>query len=336
MHSLKLLGSVFVALFSISHFTLNIADSNDLELESPSSHSYIAYDLGGPCKDSGSYEPSRRDIDREVTSKNWIRAIELSKLSVRNMCTNQYRWYELGEMLIAAGKEAEVIQMLNEMLHRGFDVKPSDMRYQPELVSFLQTKRFRESKVGKNIAAALKTMEIRRIEFRKKLKELASSGTPRMNYVAMDVCPFECCAYGDWNTTVSTDLVDRPKGTDLVATIPDGVKVTGVTGNVYLRPLPLGIIHDHPPFSAGDLIFLLNYMGEGYYAYWWDGEISKAEIYSIATKEDCIRPTRDCWVITIDQNTSSDSDWWVKIALPGGGFGWTNQTKNFSGIDLCS
>ncbi len=117
MHSLKLLGSVFVALFSISHFTLNIADSNDLELESPSSHSYIAYDLGGPCKDSGSYEPSRRDIDREVTSKNWIRAIELSKLSVRNMCTNQYRWYELGEMLIAAGKEAEVIQMLNEMLH---------------------------------------------------------------------------------------------------------------------------------------------------------------------------------------------------------------------------
>ena len=103
--------------------------------------------------------------------------------------------------------------------------------------------------------------------------------------------PFECCTYREWEVLETTSLTDEPFGTIEVGTVLAGQRVLGVTGEVHLRPEPIAVVHEHPPFAMGEVLFLLDYIGEGFYRYWRNGEIGEEELWM---DDFCLRPGRGC------------------------------------------
>jgi hypothetical protein len=296
-----------------------------------------AYDLGGPCAESSNPEQSRariKSLREERTQKNWLKVIELQKIEVREMCDNQFRWFQLTEDLLMTGQPEEAIFVLEEMYNRNFEIKPSDLinHAYTNTMAFLDDSRFKNSNVGKKIEGHKQAAKKRQTVFSQRLKSLGTEDRPKQNYVQKDICPFECCSYGEWTVSVDTPLMDQPNGTKVIGHAQKGTKVMGVTGEVHLTPFPIAIVHDHAPFSKDDIIFRLSYLGEGNYSCWYQGQIVAAKFWEL--DDFCLRPSNKCWAEPIESETS-EAVWWVKVRLADGTEGWTDQAGNFEDIDAC-
>lgn len=95
--------------------------------------------------------------------------------------------------------------------------------------------------------------------------------------MSYNACPFECCQFGEWVAKDSVDLVDKPNGTTKVATIGAHEKVTALTGEVHVVPRPVLVVYpmaEGP--KAGDVVWLLDYLGEGFSRFWWHGQTASA------------------------------------------------------------
>lgn len=188
------------------------------------------------------------------------------------------------------------------------------------------------------------------------------SGPPLIDgwFVDDGACPFEGCTYRDWTTEKDTVLYDTPFGNQMVARARAGEPVEGVTGIVYVRPVPIRAaeraelelqLYDErvggyvpAPLLPGETVYLLTYQGEGAYKAWTKGRIYHGfEFYPDMMdyrSEDglritsCETPTPTCWWQVAPEYQQYESDWWVQIRLPDGAVGWTNKPGNFSNIDL--
>lgn len=165
---------------------------------------------------------------------------------------------------------------------------------------------------------------------RQELAKMNPALKPPATYVAKDVCPFECCSYRAWTATEDVPLVDTEHGTKVVGTVKKGDVVSGVTGNVYVTPLPARALVDEPPFKKGDVYFVLDYQGEGNYRYWLNG--GAAVEPAGQWDEPC---TDACKVVFLEPLESLRSDWWAQLKLKDGTVGWTNKTKSFDRKDSC-
>ena len=68
--------------------------------------------------------------------------------------------------------------------------------------------------------------------------------------------------------------------------------------------------------KAGDTIFLLHYVGEGFWKVWHDGKV--VEIDSIPR-----------------ETSKPKATWWVQLKTPSGAIGWTIERRNFDNQDAC-
>lgn len=171
-------------------------------------------------------------------------------------------------------------------------------------------------------------------DFQKKIARLKPQEQPPKDYVAKNACPFECCQFGEWKVLKETILYEKPNGKKRIGKVKDGMAVA-LTGEVHLKPNPIGVVFDTPPFKVGDILFLLDPTGEGYVNYWHKGKIENTEIMPA---ERCEPPSQECWVEYVypekDKRRSGKGIWWVKIQQ-GKKTGWTKETQNFSGQDSC-
>ena len=150
------------------------------------------------------------------------------------------------------------------------------------------------------------------------------------DYVAEGACPFECCTYRRWEVTKETQLYERKKQeSQKVVIVKIGDSIQALTGDVHVRPLKLTVVKTHKNHQKGDVIWLLNYYGEGNYTAWKNGEYVSVELsFSPYQKSKPID-----WAVI---EGSHKMDWWVKIKAANGLEGWTNEVGNFSNQDSCA
>ncbi len=77
----------------------------------------------------------------------------------------------------------------------------------------------------------------------------AQSARPKVPFIQRDICPFECCQYGNW-TARSVLKAFKNEGDDSTVffTIPIGESFTAIGGNVHI--LKLGVIIIDKSFGA--------------------------------------------------------------------------------------
>jgi hypothetical protein len=290
------------------------------------------FDLGGPCSPILYPAPSRQ-IEEAKRNRSWDRVVELEKESVRNDCDIEYRWRELGTALVEADRQQEALLALQEMDSRGFDLSPSTFGQEHEqLKKFMESPLFKASQLGMRFEQLRKISDERRISYRELLKKLSPNQKPADNYVAKNVCPFECCQYGKWSVLEDTDLVAAPGSKRVVGRARKGSRADGLTGEVHLTPKPVVVV------GGGDLpkdsiAFVLDYGGEGFGHVYTQGKIVSV---FLGYAEYCFRPSESCWGETLlPPNGSREQVWWVKVRLANGTVGWTDKPDNFGDKDAC-
>ncbi len=165
-------------------------------------------------------------------------------------------------------------------------------------------------------------------------------------FVDRGACPFECCGYGKWSVRADTPLRAGPNQGSIVGVAKKGVSVESVTGNVYTRPVPLDVVHDHTganpktKFKAGDRLYVLTYLGVGFTRAWFEGQFLELEVVYMADRNMdrfrvCTAPSTDCWWSVDRAYRLRDHVWWVRLRLPDGTEGWTDDVENFRGQDGC-
>jgi pentatricopeptide repeat protein len=263
---------------------------------------------------------------------DWSRVVELERTSVRGMCSNQFRWYELISALLQAHRDKEALAVFEEMRARGFDLNPSlpDLT-QPDVREFMDSAAFRASPVGIEIARLKRLSDARRARFREALANLPPAQRPPDHYVARDVCPFECCHYGEWTASEDTNLFDAPGSSRVVAKVAKGTRVAALTGEVHLTPEPVVVLGGELPKDT--IAFILDYQGEGYSHVYSRGRI--LSLFS-GVADYCLRVSDACWGERLAPEVHGPEPvWWVKVRLANGTIGWTDKPDHFDGKDGC-
>ena len=164
---------------------------------------------------------------------------------------------------------------------------------------------------------------------------------PPRHYEDFGACPFECCTYRQW--TVNADTIfykDRSTNSPVSFRAKKGEHVTGMTGVVItLQPgkalvkkaTTLGTEKHQVQVKPGDVLYVLHYMGEGYYKFWFNGRIYQDQIPSISDRLSPEEKTRQL----IQPLNEPQTVWWVKVKNKRGQIGWSKQDRHFDGMDAC-
>jgi hypothetical protein len=158
-----------------------------------------------------------------------------------------------------------------------------------------------------------------------------SQRTPPQRYEDKGACPFECCTYREWTVTTTTVFYkDRTANSPIAFRSQKGDRVTGLTGVVItLKPGKafikkagtLGEGKNIAGVKQGEELYLLNYVGEGYYKFWLRGRIYSDQM---AGGNDIVNLLKEPQTV-----------WWVKVKDRQGRTGWSKQTNHFNGMDAC-
>lgn len=153
-------------------------------------------------------------------------------------------------------------------------------------------------------------------------------------------CPFECCSLGNWQATGVSQLLAQPsKSAQPVTKLKVGDSVKAVAGQTQVKPVLLQVLSKHGEFAPGDKIWLLNYLGEGEYYAWKDGNKVAVTLpfspYQAMVKCDdpALGRELDVWACLTEDY---QADWWVKVELEHNGSGWLLNPVDFAGMDSCS
>lgn len=264
-------------------------------------------------------------------------AVALAKKIVRSRCSNEHWWLKLAESLAELNRPEEAIHTLEALYGRKSNAVDARIR-DPDspLHRLLSLGVYRSSHLASELASDRRALEKRRNAARAKL---AIGPRPPLAYVAREACPFECCGFGPWSVLEDTKLLDRPGGNRVVGRAVKQQRVLGLTGEVHLHPLPVIMrfsSREGPQAKAGSVVYLLDYLGEGYGHVWIRGKIVESEISSVL--ENCAFPSPACWgefVNPHDAGRQRKGIWWVKVKIPSGTVGWTDQADHFGEIDRC-
>jgi hypothetical protein len=160
--------------------------------------------------------------------------------------------------------------------------------------------------------------------------------------IRRDVCPFECCRYGVWvaRSVVPVFGAERSRA-DTVTVLQPGDSVTAETGDVHVTALTRVVVtrevrevssmEGGHTFVPGDTLFVLDYLGEGFYSAWMDGEMYQPEQFWTELQNWTEDGEADGYSVG-----DRETEWWVRVrtsALEG----WINVTNDvsFDGADTC-
>lgn len=179
---------------------------------------------------------------------------------------------------------------------------------------------------------------------------LPASGTqdhsperPSVPYEDYGACPFECCTYRTWTVEADTDILsDRRDDAAVAFRVRRGERVQGVTGVVVTsklgraevrRYVTIGIGPDPIKVQPGDRVFILHYVGEGYWRFWVRGRVDDDQLPD--AESECASDAGEPSECAIQITETPQTTWWVNIRR-GDREGWTRQVEHFGNIDACS
>lgn len=155
-------------------------------------------------------------------------------------------------------------------------------------------------------------------------------------FIDKGACPFECCTYGSWRTVRETKLLAAPDAkAEQTGVIPAQVTVNAITGEVHSVPSRFIVSKQNGKYEPGDVVWVLNYYGEGYFRVWFEGESYNEDLdfspYGGGAGKRCEKP-KYCWG---ELEEELQLTWWIRVRGPEGLEGWTNAPGNSSGQDAC-
>ncbi len=165
---------------------------------------------------------------------------------------------------------------------------------------------------------------------------------PQLPYLDRGACPFECCTYRRWSVEKDTVVYkQRDTGSGMAFRVRKGEHVTGVTGIVVtVKPGKVEVKRARSigqdrkvRVKAGDILYVLHYMGEGYFKVWFRGKTYDEELPAppdLVSKTPAPREDADFRVVS-----EPDAVWWVQVKNGRGQIGWTKQTDHFGNMDAC-
>ncbi len=159
-------------------------------------------------------------------------------------------------------------------------------------------------------------------------------------YIARGVCPFECCTYREWVLETPATVRPAPNGDAPAAfTLDTGTTIRADSGNVYVtspgiviadRPFPVAESPDAPVVAAGDTLYLLDSMGEGFFHTRYRGRIYESSGAAWFGGGPPGSTTSGRLV------RGAESDWWVHVTLTDGRTGWIMMDEvRVDGADAC-
>ena len=152
-------------------------------------------------------------------------------------------------------------------------------------------------------------------------------------------CPFECCTYGDWTTTAETTVYEEPDPGSAQRTLPAGTRVESATGFVLLREIGVAVARDTVRMytedgaerlaAAGDTLFVLDNVGEGFRRVWHEGSVLQTDAVSGFVPEGRV-PAAEVLV-------EPRQEWWAEVQTADGreGWLWMDNTPRMEGADAC-
>ena len=168
----------------------------------------------------------------------------------------------------------------------------------------------------------------------------APGGGDRGVYVARGVCPFECCTYRDW--VLETPATVRPtpdENAPAAFALEAGTSIRADSGNVYVtspgiviadRPFPVAETPGAPTVAAGDTLYLLDSMGEGFFHTRYKGRVYESSGAAWFGGGPPGSTTSGRLV------RGAESDWWVHVTLSDGRTGWIMMDDiRVDGADAC-
>lgn len=303
----------------------------------------VQFDLGGPCLPIGSGKKlalTGAEEEQIRANRQWQRLVDGEKENVRGDCSIPYRWERLFGALVQADRYSEAVQVLAEMEERGFSMPHAVVSKSGE--GFLSSKEFKGSYQGAEYAA--RETEIRKnlISAENQLASMTDNDRPPQMYRHSGACPFECCMYRQWKTRSAVELLESIGSSRIVAQVPSGASVKGLTGEVRLEPEPYVVLEDNGVLKAGEAIFFLDNIGEGHVNYWYHGRLNPdlqlEEGLLFYSYEDCnsnfAKAKAGCSLRKLRPERTYRNEWWVKVSY-GGKEGWVLNTGQFDNVDAC-
>lgn len=157
-------------------------------------------------------------------------------------------------------------------------------------------------------------------------------------YIAKGACPFECCTYRNWNAKRNVSLLKEPnKNSAQVGIVQQGLEVQALTGEIHIIPSKFIFTKSHwSGYQAGNVIWILHNAGEGEYKI-WNGVKESHAVFFAPGDGNSLQCDLEWHPINCSGNLKRPlkSEWWVKIQLPTGVVGWTNQSTAFGNKDSC-
>lgn len=176
----------------------------------------------------------------------------------------------------------------------------------------------------------------------------AADDGPPLPYVDVGACPFECCVYRDWQAIADVQAYEEPRDAAAPAfRVATGEWVVAETGQVVtvragIKKVRRSAIIGYPAgpgadgsqrrlhVKAGDVLYSLHYLGEGYELFWYQGALYQDEIADYndgSGREDPQRLT--------DEVSRADYVWWVRVRNRDGKLGWVRNPESFGNMDAC-
>lgn len=159
--------------------------------------------------------------------------------------------------------------------------------------------------------------------------QAASETPPTVDgvYVARGACPGEGCTFGHWRATKPTPVYDAIGASPrVVATLAPGERIEAVTGEVHLKPVRGVVRRDSGELKAGDVIYQLDYQGEGQSNVWRRGQI-------LTWSDEGGDPASSD--VAWDPGDTA-ADWWVSVRRADGSRGWLRNPDSFACSDSLS
>lgn len=161
--------------------------------------------------------------------------------------------------------------------------------------------------------------------------------------VRRGACPFECCVYREWVARSPVPVLAAERvASDTLLVLQPGDEFTALTGNVHITSLERVVVAREVfevrsmggghVFMPGDTLFVLDYVGEGFYNVWLDGAIYQPEQFWV----DQARwsPDGDAEGFAIG---TRETEWWTRIRTRDGREGWiTPRGVSIDGTDACA
>lgn len=171
---------------------------------------------------------------------------------------------------------------------------------------------------------------------------------PVLPYEDRGLCPFECCTYRQWTVKADTAVyVDRTSKASVLYRLKPGDSARALTGIVVTTKLGKAVVHEPTtigerglPVVPGDTVYIINYVGEGYWKFWVNGEIDQEQFAGIGQQCAFKEPVGGLRAdnptgCPIQIESEPTTVWWAKVKNKRGQVGWTRDVDHFGELDAC-